>query len=249
MGKGQYVPDNCKELVKVLLDLGARHSIWDVFQDWLAVSAIAISNQVDLNQRKRREEIFEQIMERYTKAEQGKMAEALGILASTLYRECSTTGPVDILGQVFHALELHNKYKGQFFTPHHICEFMGQITLAGSDSTAFQKELDGKGYITVGEPCVGSGGMILGFANAMSKNHLDYKTQMLVSACDIDMKCVHMAYIQFSLLGIPATVIHGNSLTVEEWSRWYTPAYVLGGWPEKKYLASLSTFITPNKSA
>ena len=28
-----------------------------------------------------------------------------------------------------------------------------------------------------------------------------------------------------SIYGIPAVVIHGDSITVEEWSRWYTPAY------------------------
>jgi hypothetical protein len=32
-----------------------------------------------------------------------------------------------------------------------------------------------------------------------------------------------MAYIQLSLYGIPAMVIHGNTLTMEEWDRWYTP--------------------------
>ena len=33
----------------------------------------------------------------------------------------------------------------------------------------------------------------------------------------------YMAYIQLSLYGIPAMVIHGNTLTMEEWDRWYTP--------------------------
>ena len=32
-----------------------------------------------------------------------------------------------------------------------------------------------------------------------------------------------MAYIQLSLYGIPAVVIHGNTLTMETWSHWYTP--------------------------
>ena len=40
-----------------------------------------------------------------------------------------------------------------------------------------------------------------------------------------------MAYLQLSLYGIPAVIIHGNSLTNEEWSRWYTPVYMVEGWP------------------
>ena len=248
MKKHHYVPDCCKELTNILLEISQRHSVWDVFQDWLAMSAIAISNQVDLEQWNRREEVYLQLIKKYAKDERQKLAEALGILATSLYQECEKNGPTDILGQVFHALELHNKYKGQFFTPPHICEFMGQIVMAGSDGESFQKEISSKGYITVGEPCIGSGGMLLGFAKAMEKNKLDYKTQMLASACDIDIKCVHMAYIQLSLLGIPATIIHGDSLLMEEWSRWYTPAYILGNWPAKEHLASLSDFTQSEKT-
>lgn len=33
-----------------------------------------------------------------------------------------------------------------------------------------------------------------------------------------------------SLLGIPAVVVHGNTLTQEEYSRWYTPFHILHGW-------------------
>ena len=42
-----------------------------------------------------------------------------------------------------------------------------------------------------------------------------------------------MSYLQLSLLGIPAVIIHGNTLTVEEWSHWFTPAYVWGFWDAK----------------
>lgn len=49
-------------------------------------------------------------------------------------------------------------------------------------------------------------------------------------ATDIDLKCVYMCYLQLSLYGIPAVVIHGNTLTLEEWSRWFTPVYIAHGW-------------------
>ena len=39
-----------------------------------------------------------------------------------------------------------------------------------------------------------------------------------------------MCYIQLSLYGIPAVVVHGNSLTNEEWSSWQTPVYIIDGW-------------------
>lgn len=244
MGTHTYVPDNCKELVKALRAISYSHSIHEVFQDWLAVSAIAISNAVDWKQQERREEIYMEIITKYSKSEQEKLAETLALLVLVLQKEQNAHGPTDILGQVFHALELHSKYKGQFFTPPHICEMMGSMVLGG-------KNLEGtvakKGYITVCEPCIGSGGMILGAAKAMANRHLNYQTQMLVTGIDIDMKCVQMAYLQLSLLGIPAVIIHGNSLTDEVWSHWYTPAYILGLWSMREQETQLENIFKNTK--
>lgn len=53
------------------------------------------------------------------------------------------------------------------------------------------------------------------------------------NAQDIDSRGVHMAYLQLSLLHIPAVVILGNTLLVEERERWHTPAHILGLWQQK----------------
>jgi len=42
-----------------------------------------------------------------------------------------------------------------------------------------------------------------------------------------------MAYVQFSLLHIPAVIIHGNTLSREKFGRWYTPAHIMDGWTRK----------------
>lgn len=39
-----------------------------------------------------------------------------------------------------------------------------------------------------------------------------------------------MTYIQLALYGVPAVVIRGDVLTLQEYDRWYTPAYLLGKW-------------------
>jgi hypothetical protein len=39
-----------------------------------------------------------------------------------------------------------------------------------------------------------------------------------------------MTYLQLALYGVPAVVVHGNFLTAEEFSRWYTPVYLMNNW-------------------
>jgi methylase of polypeptide subunit release factors len=102
---------------------------------------------------------------------------------------------------------------------------MGAIALGDSMSA-----LNEEGRISLAEPCCGSGAMVLGFAKAMIDAGLNYCTQLAVTAADIDLKCVYMAYLQLSLYGIPAVVIHGNTLTSDEWARWYTLTYNLRSW-------------------
>lgn len=217
------------EIVKEIAKLAYRHPTYQIFQDWLELSAISISNSVDWGNAKEREERYLEIINQYNKEEQQRFPKLLALLVNAMQKEAETGKPCDILGEVFHGLELHNKYKGQFFTPNHICEFMGEVVIDGAEE-AIAKQ----GYVSVCEPCVGSGGMVIGFAAAMANNKLDYQRQMCITACDIDIKCVHMAYLQLSLYGIPAVVIHGNSLTMEEWSTWYTPMYMVDMWPIKE---------------
>ena len=64
---------------------------------------------------------------------------------------------------------------------------------------------------------------VIGAVWAMQRKGIDYRRKSFFVAQDIDIRCVWMAYIQLSLYGIPAVVIHGNTLTMETWSQWYTP--------------------------
>ena len=231
-----FIVDSCKSMIDKLKQLGVNNSIWNVFEDWLKISAISISNTVDWGNQTVREKDYLETIKKYTPKEQELLADLFKELIHSLESELTRNGPTDLLARVFHGLELHNKYHGQFFTPFHVCEFMGHISLGdgGEAGNRVNDALAEKGYISVCEPCVGSGGMVLGLANAMHSKKMNYCEQMVAYCCDIDIKCVHMAYLQLSLYGIPAVITHGNSLTLETWSTWYTPAYMLGMWPIKE---------------
>ncbi len=211
--------NNCKkEFISLLSQNADSRDKWQVYCDFLEIAAIAISNRWDCVHRNEREERYLQIAGEYSRDKLERFCTMLAcvIQACILSEEESK----DFLGEIFHELELHNKWKGQFFTPIHICSFMAEIQMEDA-----KKKLESQPYVTVNDPCAGSGAMLLGYAGAMKRHKLDYQTKMRVVATDIDLKCVHMAYIQMSLYNIPAVIIHGNSLTLEEQSRWLTPAF------------------------
>ena len=225
-----------KELVKMIEDLGQRHSCWQVFSDFVTMMAVSISNAVDPTHREKREEIYKEAAGRYSAAELDQFPVMFAALVEQAETAMHQEGPRDILGELFHALELHNKYKGQFFTPQSIADAMAQISI-----TPDHVELAEKGHITMCEPTCGSGVMVLAAARVMLKAGLNPSQQVVVLASDLDFKCTCMAYVQLSLYGIPAVVEHANTLTCEVYSRWYTPAYIWGGWVFREHMGITST--------
>lgn len=218
--------DHYKELTNLLRRAASSLSVYKVFSDFLEMSAIAISNSIDFLHRDKREERYLQIINSYDKKHQQLFQLMFFHFIDMLEEKTRTTGPEDILGSIFHEFEMHYERKGQFFTPQHISDAMALMTFG--DKT--QESIEKNGFIHVYEPTVGSGVMLTSLCKAMQKEKLNYCTQLVATAVDIDLSCVHMTYLQLSLYGIPAVVIHGNSLTDEEWSRWYTPIYLMDNW-------------------
>ena len=219
-------PDHQKELLKLFGSLAYRHSAWQVFADFAEAGAISLSNAIDWAQRDEREARYMALIKRYKPDELSTFPKMLGELILALEEE-----PSDILGRTFHDLELHNKWSGQFFSPYPICQMMAKMTLG--DEEDVRARIAARGFVTVQEPCCGSGAMVIALAHGMKDLDINYQQHLHVTAVDVDPKCVHMTYLQFALLHIPAVVIHGNSLSLEEYGRWYTPAHIMGGWTWK----------------
>jgi hypothetical protein len=43
----------------------------------------------------------------------------------------------------------------------------------------------------------------------------------------------------------PAIIVHGNTLTLETWSNWYTPAHIIGGWDWKLRRKEMQPVVEP----
>lgn len=80
---------------------------------------------------------------------------------------------------------------------------------------------------------VGAGGMILAYIRNLRENKINYQKEFLAIAQDIDRRCAYMTYIQLSLLGIPAQVSWGDTLTMKIFDVLYTPMFVYDNWINK----------------
>ena len=72
--------------------------------------------------------------------------------------------------------------------------------------------------------------MVIALAQTMRDIGHNYQRHLHVTAIDVDPRAIHMAYVQLSLLHIPAHLMVGNALSGEIQDHWFTPAHILGGW-------------------
>lgn len=211
-------------LVDLIEEAGNRWPRHGIFSDFAELAALSLSNAVDKAQSDGREARYHEIIKQYPREQIERFPRMLAHLTLAL-EECVASGELDdVLGSTYMALELGNDRAGQFFTPYEVSRFMAMI-LIGDGTPAREK-----GFLDVLEPACGAGGMVIAMAEALRHAGLNYQRHLHATCIDIDLRCVHMTYLQLSLLHIPAVVLHGNSVTGEIWSRWFTSAHILGLW-------------------
>lgn len=132
----------------------------------------------------------------------------------------------DFLGSFFEQNEMFNKHKGQFFTPYH-------ISLLSARMVFTPESIKRKGIMKICEPAGGSGGMVIAFAQTVLDNGYNPSDELFAELWDVDELCFFMSYIQISLLGIPARIVWGNTLTLRPFQVLYTPVYFLNHIQEK----------------
>lgn len=193
---------------------------WQVFSDFVHMAACSLYNAIH------RDAAFEadymQRVGRYSREDANNMSRLLAEVIEGL-EFC----PTDFLGQIFMNLELGSERLGQFFTPYNVCYTMARMTLSDRLSVLTSGERD---FITVSDPACGAGGLIVAMAEAMLEAGFNPQKQMVAYCVDIDPVAAMMCYIQLSLMGIPAIVAIGNSLTVKMTREMATPMFVLGHW-------------------
>ncbi|MBQ3020781.1 MAG: N-6 DNA methylase [Bacilli bacterium] len=202
---------------ETLTMLGRKYGMRETFEDFVYCCAYSISNLTNFNEN--REQEYLSISKKYQKEEFNLFAEMLSALTLELNKDdCE-----DVLGNIFEELGLHDKGRGQFFTPLHVSKLMAQITF---DKENIQKEINEKGYITVADECCGSGRMLFAYLSLLKENNIDINNVYFVGA-DISNLCCCMTYVNLALRGASAIINQQDTLLLKQYGYYITPGLFL----------------------
>jgi len=183
---------------------GSR-STWEAFSDFLTLAYLSLSQAAHklrtgaLDPAKETE--YERVRKTYKHPE--KFSEAFAHVVMAL-----EVSAYDFIGTVAGELEILNEWHGQFFTPQHVCDLMARMTMGDNQP-------DPERRLRICEPACGAGAMCLAVANTLkSQNFAPWN--YWITAVDVDPKMAMATYIQLTLCGVPANIIWGNSLSLQE---------------------------------
>lgn len=198
-----------KEWVKKLNKLDRSKSNTEKFRDFceMVYCSLAKPTEPTVEKMEAREARYMQIVETYTDKD---TVRAYPELMAMIWQGVGNDLYWDVLGAIAAELGALNSEMGQFFTPMEVSRALSEMIIG--DITPMIEE---KGYITLGEPAAGAGGMVLAAAKVLRQKGFNPSIHMLVDAADLSQLAYHMCYIQLTMAQIPAVVRRMNSLSLE----------------------------------
>ena len=236
-----------KQIIKKFETLEGAKNLHQLWNDFIVMAACSISNAVDAEHRQEREKTYMEIASKY----KPKAMETMSEILADLVMAYEANSDQDLLGELYMALELGNDSAGQFFTPYCVCRCMAELNWQNAKA-----EIGDKGFISVNDPAVGAGALLIAFANTCQRHGVNYQQSVLFVAQDLDYVTACMCYIQLSLLGCPGYVYVGDTMTNPctaidnrgllprpSSNLWFTPMYFTNIWQTRCALAKLDLFL------
>ena len=202
------------DFIKILEKIKPSKHSYEIFSDWLIMSAASLYSW---KKDEAVEEEYMNIAKQYTKEELDQHGHLLAITVEALEKK-----EEDFLGEVFTTAGLTNERNGQFFTPYNVSLMMAKMIMGVN-------ELPAGRVCKINDPTCGAGGMLIAGAMVMKERGFNYQNSALFVGQDIDPRCARMAFIQLSLLGVPAIIYCMNTLTMQEYWHRETIGYHMAG--------------------
>jgi type I restriction-modification system DNA methylase subunit len=215
------IEDARRQFVSVFRDTARNLRRWEVFSDFVTLAA----SELDMARIRTPENIerSREICAKYTESDISNLHALFGLMVCALEAKFH-----DFLGAIFMELELGDDRNGQYFTPYNVQSLMAKLLIPDIDETIRRE-----GFVTVSDPASGAAGMIVAYAEYLLEAGYNPSEHMFGSCIDIDPIAADMAFIQLSLLGIPAEVVTGNTLTMQLHRVRYTPVYYINNFEKR----------------
>ena len=221
--------DHQKNFLKIFNGLTGKHSRWEIWEDFVTLTAIEISNSTDKVNAPERTKMYQTIISKYSTKEREGMAEMLGEVIMGMEQNPDQ----DFLGSLYMMCELGNSHAGQFFTPYDVCRCMAEIT--------FDPKLhpDMEGFISVSDPACGAGATLLAFLNVCKRRNMCY------IQCSF-MGCAGYVVIGDTLVN-PATAYDSRGLLPAGPQNriWYMPLFSTDVWYMRRQIAQMNLLFEP----
>lgn len=193
-----------KSIEKIAAQTHHRHG--DVFRSFCRLAACALSCG-------QREEEYLQEVKQWQEPVLSDFCHALGALILEMERRPFA----DVLGELYMEWCGAVTNSGEFYTPQAVCRATARMTF---DPSLVPTDRP----IEVQEPCCGSGSLVLAFAETLVENGLS-PLRMRAQCIDISRCACDMCFINLTLWGVPAEIVHGDALKLEAWASWRNPFY------------------------
>lgn len=194
--------------------------LWD---DWLTLAVTAFC---------RDDPAYMAVMSRYGSRIPNKehpadhFSRALGEFLRTCQADSALGTPFpDTLGKIYEEGALTNHYAGQFFTPEPVCKMMAAMIVVPTEEP-----------ITICDPACGSGRFFIAAQ--------PHAPKAIFTGIDRDLTCVHMAALNMLVRNADATIVHGNTLSMETFGGYVTRRSVFGGEIRQLTAAQAGTILT-----
>lgn len=199
-----------------LVDRGRRPT--EVFRDFclMAFCSIASRSPRKLGEGEAREQRYRAVLDSY---DQKSGCEAVfgELLGRTMI--AVSGGRRDFLGEVAGEIGSLSSHIGQFMTPYEISKLSAEMMIGDAP-----RLIEENGYISVLEPALGCGSMVIAVADALEDRGFDPALALWVHATELSATTFHIGYLQLALRGVSGIVVNGNSLSLESFDGAFTPA-------------------------
>ncbi len=215
------IGDARRQFVAVFMDTARNLRRWEVFSDFITLAA----SELDMARIRTPENLerSREICAKYGESDISNFHALFSLMVCALEAKFH-----DFLGTIFMELELGDDRNGQYFTPYNVQSLLAKLLRPDVDETIRRE-----GFVTVSDPASGAAGMIVAYAEYLLEAGYKPAEHMFGSCIDIDPIAADMAFIQLSLLGIPAEVVTGNTLTMQLNRVRYTPVYYINNFEKR----------------